>query len=181
MQEHPYHPCEHSLKSDIRQVNYCFISAYCCHSAKILVFIIYRLLTQMYSFQVFCKILCLVNCNICQLRMPFRIFGSSHKCHIAYYKYVVAPDYFIHSVHFNSITCCKPGFRNSFHCIGFYTCCPDQIFCFYEAIMEEKLEEIKQNVTVQAIAMSGDGKQIKRFIKELDGQPPEMMQIIKET
>ena len=57
----------------------------------------------------------------------------------------------------------------------------NQIFCFYEAIMEEKLEEIKQNVTVQAIAMSGDGKQIKRFIKELDGQPPEMMQIIKET
>lgn len=47
--------------------------------------------------------------------------------------------------------------------------------------MEEKLEEIKQNVTVQAIAMSGDAKQIKRFIKELDGHPHEMMQIIKET
>lgn len=52
-----------------------------------------------------------------------------------------------------------------------------QVVSFYEAIVEEKIEAIKQEVTVQAVAMSGDGKQIKKFIDGLDGKPPEMMKI----
>lgn len=46
--------------------------------------------------------------------------------------------------------------------------------------MEERVDKIKQDVTVQAMAMSGDSKQIKKFINDLDGKPPEMMQIVKE-
>lgn len=56
----------------------------------------------------------------------------------------------------------------------------NQVVSFYEAIMEERVDKIKQDVTVQAMAMSGDSKQIKRFINDLDGKPPEMMQIVKE-
>lgn len=56
----------------------------------------------------------------------------------------------------------------------------NQVVSFYEAIAEERVEKIKQDVTVQAMAMSGDSKQIKRFINDLDGKPPEMMQIVKE-
>lgn len=51
---------------------------------------------------------------------------------------------------------------------------------FYEAINEEKMDNIKRDVVVQATAMSGDNKQIKRFIDDLDGKPPEMMKIVRE-
>jgi hypothetical protein len=56
----------------------------------------------------------------------------------------------------------------------------NQVVLFYEAIMEDRVDKIKQDVTVQAMAMSGNSKQIKRFISDLDGKPPEMMQIVKE-
>ena len=46
--------------------------------------------------------------------------------------------------------------------------------------MEERAERIKYNITTQAIAMSGDGKQIKKFIDSLDGKKPEMMKIVRE-
>ena len=51
---------------------------------------------------------------------------------------------------------------------------------FYEAIHEERMDNVKRDVVVQATAMSGDSKQIKRFIDDLDGKPPEMMKIVRE-
>ncbi len=56
----------------------------------------------------------------------------------------------------------------------------NQVVTFYEAIIEERMDNIKRDVVVQATAMSGDNKQIKRFIDDLDGKPPEMMKIVRE-
>ncbi len=56
----------------------------------------------------------------------------------------------------------------------------NQVVSFYEAIHEERMDNVKRDVVVQATAMSGDSKQIKRFIDDLDGKPPEMMKIVRE-
>lgn len=56
----------------------------------------------------------------------------------------------------------------------------NQVVTFYEAILDERMENIKRDVIVQATAMSGDNKQIKRFIDDLDGKPPEMMKIVRD-
>ena len=56
----------------------------------------------------------------------------------------------------------------------------NQVVSFYEAIHEERMDNVKRDVVVQATAMSGDSKQIRKFIDDLDGKPPEMMKIVRE-
>ena len=99
MQKHPDKTRKISLKPEKGKINYCFVPANGCHGTKVFVFIIHRRFFSDNPFKVLCQIFPLVDGNISQLGMSFRVFWCFHIGNIANGKNIFASGNFVYLVY----------------------------------------------------------------------------------